>query len=61
LKGAMKTSVTDPLRIAAVSPPDMSGAIGLTLCPGKKDASRGWNRDLDSDLAVICEWGAEIA
>lgn len=56
----MKTSLTDPLRIATVAPPDMSGVIGLTLCPGKKDPGRGWNRDLDTDLAAIRKWGAEI-
>jgi Swiss Army Knife protein, DSP-PTPase phosphatase domain len=56
----MKTSLTDPLRIAAVSPPDMLGRIGLTLCPGKKDPGRDWDRDLDIDLAVVREWGAEI-
>jgi hypothetical protein len=58
--GTMKSSVTDPLRIATVSPPDAAGVIGLTLCPGKKDPSRGWDRDLDTDLAVIREWGAEV-
>jgi hypothetical protein len=56
----MKTSLTDPLRIAAVSPPDMAGRIGLTLCPGKKDPGRDRDWDLDIDLAVIREWGAEM-
>jgi ADP-ribosylglycohydrolase/protein-tyrosine phosphatase len=56
----MKTSLTDPLRIAVVSPPSLPGVIGLTLCPGKKDPNRGWNRDLDVDFAVIREWGAEV-
>lgn len=56
---AMKTSVTDRLVIASVSPPELPGAIGITLCPGKKDPSRNWDRDLDTDLAAIREWGAE--
>jgi protein-tyrosine phosphatase len=56
----MKTSLTDPLEIAAVSPPGVPGVIGLTLCPGKKDPSRAWNRDLETDLAVIRKWGAEV-
>ena len=56
----MKPSVSDPLHIAAVSPPDLPGVIGMTLCPGKKDPGRGWDRDLDTDLDAIREWGAEI-
>ncbi|HVH77488.1 MAG TPA: cyclin-dependent kinase inhibitor 3 family protein [Stellaceae bacterium] len=56
----MRTSLTDPLRIAVVSAPGIPGAIGLTLCPGKKDQAGGWNRDLETDLTVIREWGAEI-
>ena len=56
----MKTSLTDPLRIATLSPPDMPGRIGPTLCPGKKDRGGGWDRDLDIDLVAIHDWGAEI-
>ena len=56
----MKTSLNDPLRIAAVSPPDIPGAIGISLCPGKKDPRRNWDRDLDIDLAAIRKWGAEV-
>jgi predicted protein tyrosine phosphatase len=56
----MRTSRSDPLQIAVVSVPGISGAIGITLCPGKKDRAGGWDRDLDADLAVIREWGAEI-
>jgi ADP-ribosyl-[dinitrogen reductase] hydrolase len=40
---------------------DVAGVIGLTLCPGKKDPSRGWNRDLDIDVAAIRDWGAKVA
>jgi ADP-ribosyl-[dinitrogen reductase] hydrolase len=56
----MKTSLNDPLRIAQVSPPDVGGVIGLTLCPGKKDEDDGWDRDLDIDVAAIRDWGAEV-
>jgi protein-tyrosine phosphatase len=56
----MKTSFSDPLHIATVSAPDLSGVIGMTLCPGKKDPGRGWDRDLDIDLDAIHGWGAEI-
>jgi ADP-ribosyl-[dinitrogen reductase] hydrolase len=56
----VRTSLNDPLRIAVVRAHGISGALGLTLCPGKQDLAGGWNRDLDTDLAVIREWGAEI-
>jgi ADP-ribosyl-[dinitrogen reductase] hydrolase len=53
----MKSSLTDPLWIAEVSPFGAPGVIGLTLCPGKKDRHGGWDRDLDSDVAAISDWG----
>jgi ADP-ribosyl-[dinitrogen reductase] hydrolase len=56
----MKTSLNDPLRIAEVSSSGASGLIGLILCPGKKDRGRGWNRDLDIDVAAIRDWRAEV-
>jgi ADP-ribosyl-[dinitrogen reductase] hydrolase len=56
----LKTSLSDPLHIATVSPPDLSGVIGMTLCPGKKDPASSWDRDLDIDLDAIRGWGAEI-
>ncbi len=56
-----KTSLTHPLRIAAVPVPGTPGAIGMTLCPGRVEA-RGlpgdWRRDLETDLGVIRDWGA---
>ena len=55
-----KTS-EDPLRIAAVTPGDGHGRIGITLCPGKTDAdgiSGAWARDLETDLDAIQRWGA---
>ena len=56
-----RTSESSPLRIAAVTPGDGQGRIGLTLCPGKTDPaamSGATARDLDTDLDVIRRWGA---
>jgi hypothetical protein len=53
-----KTSQNDPLRIDSVRVNDLGGAIGMTLCPGKKissSVSGEWDRDLDSDLAAIAD------
>ena len=52
------TSVSSPLRIAELSVGPGDGYLGLTLCPGKKDLSRGWSRDLRADVAAIRDWGA---
>jgi ADP-ribosyl-[dinitrogen reductase] hydrolase len=63
----MRTSVSHPLRIAAVvSGISGLGRVGLTLCPGKYDPDGGryepraigWNRDLARDLDTIRDWGA---
>ena len=56
-----RTSASSPLRIAAVTPADGYGRIGITLCPGKSDPagmSGPWARDLDADLDAIERWGA---
>jgi protein-tyrosine phosphatase len=58
----MKTSISHPLRIAAVvsGVPEL-GRIGLTFCPGKYDPhgmSGAWDRDLTLDLDAIRDWGA---
>ena len=58
-----KTSETHPLRIDAVPVGHLGGQIGMTLCPGKRDAlalSGEWERDLDADFAEIAEWGASV-
>jgi ADP-ribosyl-[dinitrogen reductase] hydrolase len=56
----IKTSITDPLQIAVVTPPGIAGSIGMTLCPGRKSASSAsggsWNRDLNIDLEIIRTW-----
>ena len=56
-----KTSESSPLRIAAVTPADGHGRVGITLCPGKIDPhgmSGAWERDLDTDLDAIRHWEA---
>lgn len=59
--GRLRTSETDPIRIDFIRPNDDWGLIGMSFCPGKKqlDARSGrWERDLDTDLSRIKEWGA---
>jgi ADP-ribosyl-[dinitrogen reductase] hydrolase len=56
----MRTSLSSPLEIAAVSAPDLPGLVGLTLCPGKKDRAGAWDRDLAADLGRIRQWGAAV-
>ncbi|MCJ7797659.1 MAG: ADP-ribosylglycohydrolase family protein, partial [Thermoleophilia bacterium] len=57
------TPSADSLRIGEASVPGTGGAVGMTLCPGKKGPStrsgRVWDRDLDADLERIRRWGAE--
>jgi len=44
--------------IAEVPVAPSTGFLGLTICPGKKDAGSHWDRDLYTDLQVIHDWGA---
>jgi ADP-ribosyl-[dinitrogen reductase] hydrolase len=56
-----KTSLTDPLQIAAVAAGAGFGRVGITLCPGKCDPhamSGEWERDLAVDLDAVRDWGA---
>ena len=55
----MKTSETDPIRIAEVDAG--TGRIGVTFAPGKNDGRFGgaWARYLDTDLDAIAAWGAK--
>jgi ADP-ribosyl-[dinitrogen reductase] hydrolase len=56
----MPNQIDSPLYIQSVKL-RAEGEIGMTLCPGKKQAgafSGDWNRDLDTDVAAIAEWGA---
>lgn len=52
------TSWDSPLKIAEVPVGPTPGVLGLTICPGKKDPPRNWDRDLMEDLRVIRDWGA---
>ena len=54
----IKNSENSPLHIAEVLLGSDEGCLGLTLCPGKKDASRQWDRDLAADVKAIRDWGA---
>ena len=56
----VKNSRNSPLQIAEVILGAGEGRLGLTLCPGKKDASRSWDRDLKEDMRAIRAWGASI-
>ncbi len=61
MKTSSRTSQTHPLQIMEVQTGEGSGRIGITFCPGKKDRramSGAWDRDLDTDLDRIAEWGA---
>tara|TARA_B100000287_G_scaffold383316_1_gene388998 strand:- start:328 stop:870 length:543 start_codon:yes stop_codon:yes gene_type:complete len=58
----VKTSKTDPLRIAII---ELDGCkVGLSLCPGKRQQSPvsggSWDRSLHADLECISEAGFEI-
>jgi len=58
----VRSSATDPLRIAELVAGAAGGLIGITFCPGKSgDSDRGarWERDLDADLDRVARWGAE--
>jgi uncharacterized protein YjbI with pentapeptide repeats len=55
---APRTSETSPLQIAEVQTGPSTGIIGMTICPGKIDAARRWNRDLCMDTEDITTWGA---
>ena len=55
------TSLNSPIRIDSVTLEQGGGRIGMTLCPGKLQSytlSGDWDRDLDTDLQAIREWGA---
>ena len=55
------TSENNPLRIAEVRPRPDHGRIGITLCPGKKNAHGTFgrhDRNLAVDLDAVRDWGA---
>lgn len=52
-----QSSSSSPIQIASVPFVHVPGVVGITICPGKKDGVK-WERDLDTDLDAIEEWGA---
>ena len=57
----IRTSQTHPLEIAEVAAGPGMGKIGITFCPGKKQAhaaSGAWDRDLVLDFTAIDRWNA---
>lgn len=59
-----KSSLSHPLQIDVVTPISGTGAIGMSFCPGKHIigalSGGNWYRDLDTDLAAIQNWGANV-
>lgn len=56
----INTSYNSPLRVGELPVGPGLGAVGFTICPGKKQAnsvSGPWARDLDEDLDVLQRWG----
>ncbi len=61
MRAKLRTSESDPIQIAELKIPGADGLIGITFCPGKKDPSAVWDRDLELDLDVIEGWkGAAV-
>lgn len=61
MPAALRTSISHPLIINTLAVG--GGELGLTFCPGKKQAqslSGGWDRDLELDIAAIKAWGASL-
>ncbi len=54
----LRTSRDSPLGIAELRLGPGEACLGLTICPGKKDRSRQWDRDLGEDLDGVRDWGA---
>ena len=57
----IRTSQSHPLQIAMIQAGPQFGRVGITFCPGKKQANAftgAWERDLGADLDVIREQGA---
>lgn len=59
----IRTSESHPLQIAEVRAGPGFGRVGLTFCPGKKQAagwSGVWDRDVRIDIERIRTWGAVV-
>jgi hypothetical protein len=58
----IRTSESDPIRVAEVDVGTGRGKIGVTFAPGKNDGKSfggSWARDLDKDLDAVAAWGAK--
>lgn len=60
----VRTSVTDPIEVDFLPTPDLAGAVGMTIAPGKKTASLfgpPWRRDLATDLdRLVKVYGIDV-
>jgi protein-tyrosine phosphatase len=64
----LATSESHPIRVDAIPVDFVSGRLGITFAPGKKDAGGAapwrdflWDRDLDADLEQLRErWGTDV-
>lgn len=57
-----RTSKSHPLQIDFVEH-NSGGRIGMSLCPGRQDPEDfgdPWERDLDTDLIAIRDWGTSL-
>ena len=57
-----RTSESHPLQIDYIEHRS-GGRIGMSLCPGRRDPgdiSDPWNRNLDTDLLAIRDWGTSL-
>ena len=60
VKWEKRTSKSHPIKVDWFSYPAITGKIGITLCPGKRQPmswSGGWNRDLETDIGAITKMG----
>lgn len=56
----IRTSSSQPLKIAGLDTLAGHGRIGITFCPGKHDSAAmtgRWARDLGMDLDAVADWG----
>lgn len=59
----VRTSVSDPIRVAWLATPALPGRIGLTFAPGKRATALygpSWARDLGADLDRLRAEGVDL-
>ena len=60
-KLSARTSESHPLIINTLAV--LNGELGVTFCPGKKQAhalTGAWHRSVAADLGVVRSWGAQV-